>query len=79
MQAAHLSLAGGAGAAMQAAHLSLAGQGARWGEAPSDFGSSYETQWFFAPTGRKVIAQGKAKRRPGFASSRYEMQPDDFV
>ncbi|RLS68163.1 MAG: hypothetical protein DWH99_15600 [Planctomycetota bacterium] len=22
-------------------------------------------QWFYAPTGRKVIAQGKAKRRPG--------------
>ena len=24
----------------------------------------------FAPTGRKVIAQGKAKRRPGFAATR---------
>ena len=22
-------------------------------------------RWFYAPTGRKVIAQGKAKRRPG--------------
>jgi hypothetical protein len=25
-----------------------------------------EARWFYAPTGRKVIAQGKAKRRPGF-------------
>jgi hypothetical protein len=25
-----------------------------------------EALWFFAPTGRKGIAQGKAKRRPGF-------------
>ena len=24
-----------------------------------------ETRWFYAPTGRKGIAQGKAKRRPG--------------
>jgi hypothetical protein len=28
-----------------------------------------ETRWFYAPTGRKGIAQGKAKRRPGI---RYE-------
>ena len=28
-------------------------------------GSLNETRWFYAPTGRKVIAQGKAKRRPG--------------
>ena len=28
-------------------------------------GSFNEARWFYAPTGRKVIAQGKAKRRPG--------------
>ena len=28
-------------------------------------GSLNEAQWFYAPTGRKGIAQGKAKRRPG--------------
>jgi hypothetical protein len=28
-------------------------------------GSLNEARWFYAPTGRKVIAQGKAKRRPG--------------
>ena len=28
-------------------------------------GSLNETRWFYAPTGRKGIAQGKAKRRPG--------------
>ena len=28
-------------------------------------GSFNEAQWSYAPTGRKVIAQGKAKRRPG--------------
>jgi hypothetical protein len=28
-------------------------------------GSLSEARWFYAPTGRKVIAQGKAKRRPG--------------
>jgi hypothetical protein len=28
-------------------------------------GSLNEAQWLLAPTGRKVIAQGKAKRRPG--------------
>ena len=28
-------------------------------------GSLNEARWFYAPTGRKGIAQGKAKRRPG--------------
>ena len=28
-------------------------------------GSLNETRWSYAPTGRKGIAQGKAKRRPG--------------
>jgi hypothetical protein len=28
-------------------------------------GSFNEAQWLYAPTGRKGIAQGKAKRRPG--------------
>ena len=28
-------------------------------------GSCNEARWFYAPTGRKGIAQGKAKRRPG--------------
>ena len=28
-------------------------------------GSLNEARWFYAPTGRKEIAQGKAKRRPG--------------
>jgi hypothetical protein len=32
-------------------------------------GSLNEAKWFYAPTGRKEIAQGKAKRRPGI---RYE-------
>ena len=32
-------------------------------------GSLNEAQWLYAPTGRKGIAQGKAKRRPGI---RYE-------
>ncbi len=31
---------------------------------------SYEIQCFYAPTGRKVIAQGKAKRRPGLGASK---------
>ncbi len=33
-------------------------------------GSLNEARWFYAPTGRKGIAQGKAKRRPGI---RYEI------
>ena len=35
------------------------------GECPKFFSRMAFAQWFYAPTGRKVIAQGKAKRRPG--------------
>ena len=32
-------------------------------------GSLNLARWFYAPTGRKEIAQGKAKRRPGDADA----------
>jgi len=31
-------------------------------------GAKYDARWLYAPTGRKGIAQGKAKRRPGFGT-----------
>ncbi len=33
-------------------------------------------RWFYAPTGRKVIAQGKAKRRPGIRYGRIFASPE---
>jgi len=35
------------------------------GESTSVQGAKYDARWLYAPTGRKGIAQGKAKRRPG--------------
>ena len=31
-------------------------------------GAKYDARWLYAPAGRKGIAQGKAKRRPGFGT-----------
>jgi hypothetical protein len=39
-------------------------------------GSLNEARWFFAPTGRKGIAQGKAKRRPGIRCARNNPSPE---
>jgi hypothetical protein len=39
-------------------------------------GSLNEAQWLLAPTGRKVIAQGKAKRRPGIQCARKNPSPE---
>ena len=39
-------------------------------------GSLNDAQWFYAPTGRKVIAQGKAKRRPGILCARNSPSPE---
>ena len=54
-------------------YLSLAGQGARGGGVLGMLVHRTRINGLLAPTGRKVTAQGKAKRRPGFAPSRYEM------
>ena len=39
-------------------------------------GSLNEARWFYAPTGRKGIAQGKAKRRPGIRCARNNPSPE---
>jgi hypothetical protein len=39
-------------------------------------GSLNEAQWLYAPTGRKGIAQGKAKRRPGIRYARNNPSPE---
>jgi len=38
------------------------------GGSTSVSGTRYDARWLYAPTGRKGIAQGKAKRRPGFGT-----------
>ena len=42
-------------------------------------GSLNEAQWFYAPTGRKGIAQGKAKRRPGIRCARNNPSPERAI
>jgi hypothetical protein len=39
-------------------------------------GSLNEARWFYAPTGRKGIAQGKAKRRPGIRYAKVFASPE---
>ena len=39
-------------------------------------GSFNEARWLYAPTGRRVIAQGKAKRRPGIRYARNNPIPE---
>ena len=39
------------------------------------FGMAF-ARWFYAPTGRKVIAQGKAKRRPGIRCATIFASPE---
>ena len=39
-------------------------------------GSLNEARWLYAPTGRRVIAQGKAKRRPGIRCARNSPSPE---
>jgi len=39
-------------------------------------GSLNETRWSYAPTGRKGIAQGKAKRRPGIRDETIFASPE---
>jgi hypothetical protein len=42
-------------------------------------GSLNEARWFYAPTGRKVIAQGKAKRRPGIRYATIFASPERAI
>ena len=39
-------------------------------------GSLNEARWLYAPTGRKEIAQGKAKRRPGIRDETIFASPE---
>jgi hypothetical protein len=39
-------------------------------------GSLNEARWFYAPTGRKGKAQGKAKRRPGIRDAKIFASPE---
>ena len=46
------------------------------GECPKFFSRMAFARWFYAPTGRKGIAQGKAKRRPGIRCARNNPSPE---